>query len=582
MPGDAQAPGAGAPGPDAPLTDFAAKIEEPTTMSGEAHKLIADPEAGKIELHSNPGPADSKLSSVEPTVIDEARGALGAALGKVTEMMAVVADPNLKPGATPAKRDEWREKLGQMLKEAAIAIRVFGDTGQLTDADPLVAAQVRQQVDQRLNTPVPSAAESNPPVPAPAPGSNAASAQANADAAASVNPKAGGLQTEKQGGDGRTPQQTAAVATADPQFGGRTDAEGRPTETVAEATARMHPDSPRDSNFNPAKKVEFEAALAREILANPGLYQSSVLSLSSKILTYIKQRNKDAAPAIKTALESLNSSPGFWGYVEPEMQNNESQLAAQMQAILEGGPVPMQLGAHGQFMENILKGDWKEKIAQEFVGELAVDPAFVRNQTRIKNGELDPTGTTVFDKKGNKPGTLERGRVDRPEDQRPPRVDEATAGARDPQSGAVQGEATVPGGQTSGGADAGTAAPDAGFGRGMDSFTMDETKAFVQRARLKLDMPVVAGISGTTAELVNCAMTMGLGGTDLHNYALACMGFLIGGGNHSFVEIATVLAAAGLPVDPDTYEGFAPPCFSQKFQDLKKQYPEAFKDGNTG
>jgi hypothetical protein len=116
-----------------------------------------------------------------------------------------------------------------------------------------------------------------------------------------------------------------------------------------------------------------------------------------------------------------------------------------------------------------------------------------------------------------------------------------------------------------------------GLSRGMDSFTMDESKAFVQRARLVLDMPVVAGISGTTAELVNSAMTLGLRGEKLHQYALGVMGFLIGGGNHSFVEIATVLRAAGLPVNPDTYEGSYPAVFASRFAALKAQYPDAFK-----
>ncbi len=106
---------------------------------------------------------------------------------------------------------------------------------------------------------------------------------------------------------------------------------------------------------------------------------------------------------------------------------------------------------------------------------------------------------------------------------------------------------------------------------------MDESKAFVQRARLVLDMPVVAGISGTTAELVNSAMTLGLRGEKLHQYALGVMGFLIGGGNHSFVEIATVLRAAGLPVNPDTYEGSYPAVFASRFAALKAQYPDAFK-----
>lgn len=110
----------------------------------------------------------------------------------------------------------------------------------------------------------------------------------------------------------------------------------------------------------------------------------------------------------------------------------------------------------------------------------------------------------------------------------------------------------------------------------MDSFTMDESKAFVQRARRVLDMPVVAGISGTTAELVNAAMALGLSGERLRLYALGVMGFLIGGGNHSFVEIATAPAAAGLPVNPTTYQGSYPAVYAPRFEALKAQFPDVF------
>jgi hypothetical protein len=114
--------------------------------------------------------------------------------------------------------------------------------------------------------------------------------------------------------------------------------------------------------------------------------------------------------------------------------------------------------------------------------------------------------------------------------------------------------------------------------RGTDLFTMDEAKAFVQRARLQVNMPLIAGISGSTAELINCAMTLGLQGESLHRYALGVVGYIGGGGNHSFIEIVTVLKAAGLPVNPDSYQGFYPTVFDPQFQALKEKYPQAFRD----
>ena len=87
---------------------------------------------------------------------------------------------------------------------------------------------------------------------------------------------------------------------------------------------------------------------------------------------------------------------------------------------------------------------------------------------------------------------------------------------------------------------------------------MDESKAFCQRARLELDMPLAAGVSGSTAELIGCALAMGLDGDLLNKYGLAILGYVAGGGNHSFIEIVTVLRAAKLAVNEETYAGIVP------------------------
>jgi hypothetical protein len=114
--------------------------------------------------------------------------------------------------------------------------------------------------------------------------------------------------------------------------------------------------------------------------------------------------------------------------------------------------------------------------------------------------------------------------------------------------------------------------------RGLDSFTMDEGKAFCQRARLKINMPLAAGVSGSTAELINVAMTMGLTGLELQKYAVAVLAYIGGGGNHSYHEIAVVLAAAGLKIDPDNYSGVEKLVGTALFEELKSQHPDAFRD----
>ena len=61
-------------------------------------------------------------------------------------------------------------------------------------------------------------------------------------------------------------------------------------------------------------------------------------------------------------------------------------------------------------------------------------------------------------------------------------------------------------------------------------------------------------------------------------YAVAVLAFVGGGGNHSYYEIAIVLAAAGLTINPDSYHGVEPLIGSELFAQLKAQHPGAFHD----
>jgi hypothetical protein len=113
--------------------------------------------------------------------------------------------------------------------------------------------------------------------------------------------------------------------------------------------------------------------------------------------------------------------------------------------------------------------------------------------------------------------------------------------------------------------------------RGVDAFTMDEGKAFCQRARLETHMPVGAGASGSTAELINVAITLGITGSDLQKYAVAVLTYIGHGGNHTYHEIAIILAAAGLHIDPDNYSGVETLVGRDLFAQLKQQHPGAFR-----
>lgn len=86
-------------------------------------------------------------------------------------------------------------------------------------------------------------------------------------------------------------------------------------------------------------------------------------------------------------------------------------------------------------------------------------------------------------------------------------------------------------------------------GRGVDTYTLDESQLFVQQARAELDMPLAAGVSGTTTDLFEIAMTMGVTAPDdLFKYALGCLAQLMGAGAHSFHEIMTAANSAGVPL----------------------------------
>lgn len=105
---------------------------------------------------------------------------------------------------------------------------------------------------------------------------------------------------------------------------------------------------------------------------------------------------------------------------------------------------------------------------------------------------------------------------------------------------------------------------------------MDEAKNFCQRARLVINMPLAVGVSGSTAELIGIAMSLGLSMPELQKYAVAVLAYIGGGENHSFHEIAIVMKAAGLDIDPDSYNGIEKLIGTVLFQQLKDAHPNAF------
>lgn len=74
-----------------------------------------------------------------------------------------------------------------------------------------------------------------------------------------------------------------------------------------------------------------------------------------------------------------------------------------------------------------------------------------------------------------------------------------------------------------------------------------------------------AGISGTTGSLLQSAFAFGKlqVGEDLKQYTLAIIGYLVGGGMHSYHESMAVAAKAGVPYKPGGYLDSLPLVFTQ-------------------
>lgn len=133
------------PPPDEVTMTPAEPIVETTTMAGAPHVLRADPTRSNIDLHSIAGFAAPKLQSVVDLVPEGIRKKVSLALAKAVEATALVADPSLKIGAKPADRPPILQRLGAKLRDLAVAIRLFGDSGNLTDADPTTVERANQQ-----------------------------------------------------------------------------------------------------------------------------------------------------------------------------------------------------------------------------------------------------------------------------------------------------------------------------------------------------------------------------------------------------------------------------------------------------
>jgi hypothetical protein len=85
-----------------------------------------------------------------------------------------------------------------------------------------------------------------------------------------------------------------------------------------------------------------------------------------------------------------------------------------------------------------------------------------------------------------------------------------------------------------------------------------------------------AGISGTTGSLLQAALAFGklVPGEALKQYTMAIIGYLVGGGMHSYHESMAIAAKAGVPYTPGAFITSLPDSFlnSTDFKTWSAQY----------
>lgn len=90
---------------------------------------------------------------------------------------------------------------------------------------------------------------------------------------------------------------------------------------------------------------------------------------------------------------------------------------------------------------------------------------------------------------------------------------------------------------------------------GKYSYILNEAHPFLQQARQQLDMPIFAGVSGTTNRMMQCAQL--LGESDMIGMRSACVAYMIPIQAHSWSEIMESAAAFGCAYTPGDYESMA-------------------------
>lgn len=390
---------------------------------------------------------------------------------------------------------------------------------------------------------------------------------------------------------------------------------GATTIDVRAERDKRHGPGEYDANENPKLKVEFEVALARALMVNRDFFMPVVEAVSRGVGLYIEAKaeslGKTEEAGVREVFEQAcrrmsfmygagrAGAEGDFGDVKPDtfygrlMDLNASSDATpdryyeSMQALMEegAGNASNHLLLHQSFSEFVAhdrKAGVDHKPLLKAVSEkVAGMERMAEEQKAILSGagseDMKPGGLRDerYDKHAGGEGSIGEGRNARgrygkgdaqafEEDQPGLLAYDKLGGAmeetRRDQMVGIADDQTAQASQTK---PLSAEETEAGLGqkgsRGVEMYMLDESQAFVQQARMVYNMPLAAGISGTTTDLMEVAIMFGVNDPKQRFlYALACVGHLGSIGAHSFHEIMTSCAQAGVPYTPGDYRSILP------------------------
>ncbi len=361
------------------------------------------------------------------------------------------------------------------------------------------------------------------------------------------------------------------------------------------------PAGERDDNFNPAIKVEFEGKLGIALLRAQQFYRPVVDNVSYGVYRYLQAKaevlKEDEKKLMESAFESFSFmydafEPGkqaggvFYGRIRDNMADKGDYFQAMTDLLLNGsGTVQNHMLAHQCFLDKVLDA---AKDAAKGVGGTAPAAAYLdqmkktaaerkaqkdaqladsqapdlKHLRKTDAGEADPFG----ERGKGVSGRDTRGRLDMRKgfnaakgglDPKGPMPDGVRYDDRMKDGSKVQHSQGIADDNSPQQmpADGERLGLNQVHSRGVETYTLDESQTFVQQARTTFNMPMAAGISGTTTDLHEVAKMFGVQSPEEQfKYQLACLAHLGSAGAHSFHEIMAAAALnTGVSYEPGNY-----------------------------